>query len=235
MAKRQRSAPSSSAARKRNRQPARRPLASRPRSVRGRVNDVHSGVRSALTVTVAPPPAQVGPSPEAVSQFQHAMEAMQRHAYRDAAGAFRDLIEQFPAERALLDRARVYLDLCERELRRRPAAPHTIEERLTAATAALNDGDLTRAEKLAKSVLAEEPRQDLGLYLLAVLEARRGATDAALVRLRDVIAVSPEAGAQARFDSDFEALFENETFRALTEPRPHPPGGRRPRRGRAER
>ena len=189
----------------------------------------------ALSVMPPVPPTQVGLSPEAVSQFQLAMEAMQRHAYADAARAFRGLVEQFPAERALLDRARVYLDLCERELRRRPAAPRTVEERLTAATAALNDGDLTRAEQLARSVLAEEPRQDLGLYLLAVLEARRGATDAALLRLRDAIAASPEAGAQARVDSDFEALFANETFRALTEPRPNHHGGRRPRRGRAER
>ena len=35
----------------------------------------------------------------------------------------------------------VYLALCERELARRPVEPRTTEERLTAATAALNNGD----------------------------------------------------------------------------------------------
>jgi hypothetical protein len=131
----------------------------------------------------------------------------------------------------------VYHDLCERELRKRPAAPKTVEERLTAATAALNDGNLSRAEQLVQSVLLEDPRQDLALYLQAAIEARRGAAQAALTRLREAIAVSPDAAAQARFDSDFESLFDNEAFRALTEPRPgnHQSQARRARRSRSER
>jgi tetratricopeptide (TPR) repeat protein len=184
----------------------------------------------------APSPApQIGPPPEAVALFEATMESMQRHEYADAATGFRTLVDRFPAERALLDRSRVYLDLCERELRKRPAAPRTIEERLTAATAALNNGDLARAEGLVHSVLGDDPRQDLALYILAAIEARRGRAEAALGRLREAIALSPEAGAQARFDSDFESLFTNETFRSLTEARPnHRSNSRRPRRPRAE-
>ena len=70
---------------------------------------------------------------------------------------------RFPSERALLDRVRVYLDLCERELRRKPPAPKTVEERLTAATAALNDGDEDRADALARSVVSDDADQDLAL------------------------------------------------------------------------
>jgi tetratricopeptide (TPR) repeat protein len=164
------------------------------------------------------------------------MESMQRHEYADAATGFRTLLDRFPGERALLDRSRSYLEICERELRKRPASPRTIEERLTAATAALNNGDLTRAEGLAHSVLGDDPRQDLAIYILAALEARRGRAEAALGRLREAIALSPEASAQARFDSDFESLFEDETFRELTEPRTnnHRLSSRRPRRTRPE-
>ena len=184
----------------------------------------------------APPPPVLGPPPEAVALFESAMESMQRHAYADAATGFRALMEAFPGERALMERARVYHELCERELRKRPAAPQTVEERLTAATAALNDGDLGRAEHLVQSVLLEDPRQDLALYLQAAIEARRGAADAALSRLREAIALSPDAAAQARFDADFESLFQNETFRALTETRTNHLGpARRNRRPRPER
>jgi hypothetical protein len=59
------------------------------------------------------------------------MEGMQRHEYQSAAALFRDLLDQHPNERALLDRVRVYLDLCERELRARAPEPRSIEERLT--------------------------------------------------------------------------------------------------------
>ena len=182
-------------------------------------------------------PALLGPAPEAMVLFQQGMEALQRHAYPHAADAFRALVLRFDSERALLDRARVYLDLCDREMRKRPAGPRTIEEKLTAATAALNDNDATRAEQLAKSVLSEDPRQDLALYLLAAVEARRGASAAALVRLREAITLSPEAGAQARFDADFESLHDEDAFWKLTEPphNNHHPPARRARRSRPER
>lgn len=165
------------------------------------------------------------------------MQALQTHAYRDAANVFRTLLDRYPGERALLDRARVYLELCERELRRQPAAPHTIEERLTAATAALNNGDEAEAERLARVVLAEDPLHDLALYLLAVIEARRGSTKAALSYLEKAVQISPEAGAQARFDGDFESIRDTDTFRRLTEPQntTAPNQYRRARRGRSER
>jgi predicted Zn-dependent protease len=124
----------------------------------------------------------------------------------------------FPGERALAERATVYLALCERELDKRGPAPRTIEERLTAATAALNNDDDAAAEELARSVLGDEPRQDLALYLLAAIHARRGDQEEALSLLRKVLALTPEASAQARADADFDGLHELEAFRELTEP-----------------
>jgi tetratricopeptide (TPR) repeat protein len=164
--------------------------------------------------------------------FQEGMEALQQHRYKPAAERFRALVEGHPTERALLDRARVYLELCTRELGRRAPEPRTVEERLTAATAALNNGLHDRAESLARGVLAEHPRQDLALYLLAVIEVRRGAFDKALSYLGQAIAISPEARAQARHEADFDPLHDLDAFHELTDlPRRAAPGGhRRPRR-----
>lgn len=163
------------------------------------------------------------------------MQDLQRHQYAEAAQGFKWLIERFPGEGTLLDRARVYLELCERELRRRPSEPKTVEERLTAATAALNDGNEALAERLARAVLEEQPRQDLALYLLAAIAARQGSPDVALGHLARAIGISPEASAQARHDPDFESLRGLPAFRQLTEPAQTPPGMRRARRGRPER
>jgi Tfp pilus assembly protein PilF len=152
-----------------------------------------------------------------VSLFQAGMEALQRHEYRASRDLFRSLIADFPSERALLDRARVYSDLCERELRRRPAQPQTAEECLTMATAALNNGDEARAESFVAAVLSEHPEQDLALYLSAAIHARRGQHEEALAQLRQAIAVSPDVAAQATLDSDFDALHTSEAFLAMTD------------------
>jgi hypothetical protein len=111
----------------------------------------------------------------------------------------------------------VYLALCERELARRPVALQTTEERLTAATAALNNDDDRGAERLVRAVLDEAPRHELALYLLAAIEARRGARESALVLLTRAFDVSPEIRAQARHDLDFETLRDLDAFRQLLE------------------
>jgi tetratricopeptide (TPR) repeat protein len=180
---------------------------------------------------VTRPPAAAA---EAVALFERSMTALQRHSYSEAAEGFRRLIAGYPSEGTLLDRARVYLDLCERELRARPAGPKTVEERLTAATAALNDADEDQAERLATSVLADAPDDDLALYLLAAVHARRGARDSAFNFLQRAAALSPDVRAQARHDPDFDDLHEMDAFRQLVE-NVAPGGRRRPRRPRPER
>lgn len=172
--------------------------------------------------------------PAAVAAFERAVRAMQAHEFASAADQFRVLLADGSAEAGLRDRADVYLALCERELRRRPAAPVTAEERLTAATAALNNGDDDAAERLARQVLGEYPEQDLALYLLAAIEARRGAAHSALHMLTLAVRARPDIRAQARHDDDFAALRSLEAFQELIDVRhlPADPTGRPPRRTR---
>jgi tetratricopeptide (TPR) repeat protein len=186
----------------------------------------HAAWSEAASVGRTHPSAASVPTPpvvEGMSLFQAGVEALQLHRYEAAAEAFTALVARFPAERALLDRARVYLGVCERELRRTAAQPTTAEERLTAATAALNDGDDTRAEALVGGVLAEQPDQDLALYLSAAIHARRGRHDDALAQLRHAIALRPDVAAQATLDSDFDSLHGSAAFQALTAEAPARP------------
>jgi cytochrome c-type biogenesis protein CcmH/NrfG len=167
--------------------------------------------------------------------FEQGMGALQKHDFRRAAADFRALMSSFPAESALCERSAVYLALCEREVARQPSEPHTVEERLTAATAALNNEEDGRAETLVKGVLAETPQHDLALYLLAAIAARRGAIDEAIQLLGRALAVNPEIRAQARHDADFVELRDLDAFRDLIDS-PRPLGSdtsRRPGRNRA--
>ena len=171
------------------------------------------------------------PGAEAVALFQAGMEALQAHRYEDAARHFDALLSGFPQEGALLDRTRVYLDLCHRELGRHQAELGSLEDRLTAATMSLNEDDDEGAEALARSALEESPEQDLALYLLAAVHARRGDHEAALTFLARAFAARPDARAQARHDPDFDDLRDSDAFQALLEV-PVPPPSRPARNGR---
>lgn len=195
-------------------------------------------ISSGVIRLAAAMPVRMEPAADAVSLFELGMKALQRHAFSEAVPHFQEVLDHFPSEGGLCDRAQVYLDLCRRELTRRPAAPRTVEERLTAATAALNDERDDEAEGLARSVLAESPRHELALYLLAAVEARRGSMTSALQLLMQAADVSPEIRAQARHDADFEELRDLEAFKHLIETPPPGPAvapSTRSRRGRAER
>jgi Tfp pilus assembly protein PilF len=215
---------------------ARRAQVSQPVARPLRPTTVPSAALATGAPSATPPQPLLGPNAEAVARFQAAVEAMQRHQYAQAAGHFRTLLDAFPSERALLDRVRVYLGLCEREIQRRPTAPVTPEEKVTAATAALNDGRDADAERLARDVLTVSPDHDLALYLIAAVNARRGEVDEALTWLRRAMDVSPDVRAQARHDADFEPLRDLEPFQQLIDaPISAQSGARRQRRPRLDR
>jgi cytochrome c-type biogenesis protein CcmH/NrfG len=172
-----------------------------------------------------------------LAEFETGVRSFQQHDYQGAAVRFRSLMDAFPAERALLDRVRVYLEICERELRKKPLAAKTIEEQVTFATAALNDGNDSSAERLARQVLDQSPDHDLALYILAAVRARKGDRSAALDFLRQAVRVSPDVSAQARHDADFEPLRQSAEFQALLEVqgRNGHSDARKPRRSRTDR
>jgi len=170
-----------------------------------------------------PPPPLATPKPpaaDAVLGFEQGMAQLQRHDYAAAKKTFQGLLDNFPSEGFLTDRARVYLQLADRELQRRPAS--SVEERLTAATAALNNNDDVEAGRLAESAFKDDRSADLAAYLMAIVAARQGRTDDALKHIKTAIEINPESRVQARQDEEFDILLELDEFHALTEAPPAP-------------
>ena len=93
--------------------------------------------------------------------------------------------------------------------------------------------DLThRAKRSGLKRCGGEEFHDSGARVLVTVDVRRGMADAALQYLSQAVAVSPEAGAQARHDPDFEPLRGTALFEELTEQPQHEPAPRK--RGAAE-
>jgi tetratricopeptide (TPR) repeat protein len=171
---------------------------------------------------VAPPPVRKPTYHEAVALYERGLQALQRRDFAAAANALRSVIQQYPDERELLERARLYLKVCERELEpKEPPAPRTADEWVYAATVAMNAGQESMAEQHLLRALAENPRHDHAHYMTAVAAARRGDRAAALDHLRHAVTLNPENRSLARQDPDLDSLREHEGFReALDAPPP---------------
>jgi outer membrane protein assembly factor BamD (BamD/ComL family) len=180
----------------------------------------------ATAATPDPPASQRSSSYfEAVALYERGLEALQRHAYKQAAALLESVLRQYPEERELHERVRLYLNICQRQATQREAAPQTIDERLYAATLAINGGQYDQAIAHLRLVRDEDPDNDHAIYMLAVAHAQRDEHAAAVAHLERAIALNPENRALARNDPDLEPLREDDAFRAALEA---PPGGARP-------
>lgn len=189
-------------------------------------------VRPGPQTQPVPPPGPASPAPrssqvepsqkrsaylEAVAVYERGVEALQRHDYPSAIELLESVLRLYPDEKELHERVRLYLNICRRQSTPPEAAPRTIDERLYAATLAMNGGQFDEALRHLHLVRDEDPDNDHALYMLAVAHAQRGEHAEALVHLERAIALNPENRALARRDTDLEPLREDEAFRHAVE------------------
>jgi tetratricopeptide (TPR) repeat protein len=150
---------------------------------------------------------------EAVAIYEKGIEALQRHDFNHALELFQSVLRQYPEEKELHERVRLYLNVCERHATPREAAPQSVEERLYASTLAINGGRYDEAISHLRLVRDEDPDNDHALYMLAVAHAQRGEHAEAVAHLERAIALNPENRALARRDPDLETLHDDDAFR----------------------
>jgi Tfp pilus assembly protein PilF len=172
---------------------------------------------------VKPAPAPPAPTPrkpayyDAIAVYESGVRALQRHDFATAAEQFRTVLQRYPEERELVERATLYLRVCERETASRPSGPKTPRERIYAATVALNAGDVEGAQALLRQALSDDPDDDHGHYIMAVALSDAGLNSAAVDSLRQAIGLNPENRSIAKQDPDLAELRATEDGRLLLE------------------
>lgn len=189
----------------------------------------NSSIQSPPSLARSVGPVRRATYPEAVARYEQGVRALQEHRFHEAFETFHGVVTQYPEEKELADRARCYMTLCERQLNSVPE-PTTIEERLYAATLALNAGDSEKAMRHLGEIVTEDPDHDGALYMLAVVHAMKEEPASALSYLQRAIERNPENRALALQDGDLERLMQDESIRTAIEAaggqrsvRRHPP------------
>ena len=165
---------------------------------------------------------------DAVALYEHGVEALQKHDFRKAQQLLESVLNRYPEEKELHERVHLYLNVCRRQATPKELSPQTVDERLYAATLAINGGQYDQAISHLRLVRDEDPDNDYALYMLAVAHAQRGEHAEALAHLERAITLNPENRALARRDPDLEMLREDESFQATLDAAPRFADRKRP-------
>jgi tetratricopeptide (TPR) repeat protein len=125
------------------------------------------------------------------------------------------LIDGYPDEPDVIERARAYRAMCARSSERRPPRPKTFEDLLHYGIYHHNRGEYQEALKFLRQAASIHPRNEHVLYCVAASAARAGDATVALKALRGAIATSPANRTQARTDPDFDGLRLDAQFVSL--------------------
>lgn len=168
--------------------------------------------RRASTKQKTSPPAGTDTFRQAVTRYEEALEALQQRRFQLASELFQGIIDDFPEERDFHERSRRYLQVCARALLE-PPAPATFEERIYAATLAINAGSHDEAVRHLDAAAGENPDNDHVHYMLAIARADGGDAQAAAGHLLRALELNPDNRRLARHEPSFKQLRDDEAVR----------------------
>ncbi len=148
--------------------------------------------------------------------YQAAVQLVQQGKYERALAAFEKLLPSAPVE--IVERCRMYISTCRRQLDRSGLAFLTPEERFDYAISQLNSGQFEEAGDQLRGLLNDHPEADYAFYGLAVLDSITGRAQGCLDNLARAIELNPKNRLQARSDNDFQNMVDDPRFTELLYP-----------------
>jgi hypothetical protein len=145
--------------------------------------------------------------------FDRGVAALQKKKFEEAERNFQDLIEKYADEKELVDRARVYLAVCERQKKARPALTEA-EDFYYAAVLEKNRGNVPEAIEHLKHAAKKNGGGRVD-FLLACCYAQSGDPGTALEHLKKAIDEDQRHRILARHDSDFDPVRDSPEFQEL--------------------
>jgi tetratricopeptide (TPR) repeat protein len=156
-------------------------------------------------------------NPKAVQLLEKGIKAMQKKNYAQASTAFSSLLDKFPGDYALKDRAASMIRACERLTAPKPAEPTEGSEVLRLAVYHLNRAEFEEARALLDKAKRKPSIKPETTYTFAIYHALLGETDEALEFLAEAIELDESFKFTARTETDLAVLQELPRFQELVD------------------
>jgi predicted Zn-dependent protease len=154
---------------------------------------------------------------KALEEYEKGIRLLQQRDFDKAVPRFQAVIDSYPGEVALCDRARTYLRIAMKKHEKRAPVRSTrkAEESFEVGVFLLNEGDAREAVRHLERAVEHEP-QDAGVRLtLAAARLQAGDREGALATLREAVSIDGSSRYRARTLADFAELQGDERFEEL--------------------
>ncbi len=150
----------------------------------------------------------------ALEEYEKGMRLFQQKDLQKASARFQALLDQYPQQLGLCDRARAYLRICTQagDARKPVRQTRNAAESFEVGVFLLNDGDFKEAVRHLERA-AEHSPDDASVHV-ALASARIGAgdTDGCLAALRRAFEIDPSRRHYVSNVSDFDAIEDHPDF-----------------------
>ncbi len=153
---------------------------------------------------------------KALSAFDQAVKAFHKRECDRATELLKSFTESFTSEKELVDRAKIYLKICESVQSKEKLSLKTFDDYYQYSIFLLNQGNHDEALKLLEMAREMKPKEGKIPYLMADVYCLKGDTEKCLEHLRKAIQIDKFFSTLAQNESDFEPLWEDKKFKLIT-------------------
>jgi tetratricopeptide (TPR) repeat protein len=148
--------------------------------------------------------------------YDLAMKSFHKKDYGKAKEGLGSFAEDFPKEKELIDRANIYLQICENRLNPPKDTEKTSEDYLQSGIILMNQGLFAESLASLEKAHGKKPKNAKILYTLADVSCRKKDHDACLDYLKQAVELDSSLAVLALNEQDFEPLKEDTRFLEIT-------------------
>ncbi len=153
-----------------------------------------------------------------VKELDKAVHELNRGAFDDAKAKFKEIVDKYPEERALRERAAMYMRICEKSAGKHQQRLKDPDEFFNVGVFHLNNEEYDEAIKYFEKALSFDAKNDKVQYEMAAAHALKGNREESLNFLKTAIKLKPQNRIRAKMDADFDSLRTDAEFISFIEP-----------------
>lgn len=152
----------------------------------------------------------------ALTAYNQAMKVFHKGDFLKAQESLKAFLDKHSSEKELLDRVKIYLNICEKRIKKEKIVLKSFDDYYQFGVYKLNRNEYPEALKAFEKALELKPKEGKILYLLSNVCHKMGQEDDCLEFLKKAVKADKYFSILALNELDFEDLHENKKFNLIT-------------------